>query len=218
VQAGGGIAISGLPADLADHHATYAPTGEVVAAYPAFAAGPRQHLYRHPELDAWHLSIKPFDPVTNARAAWIAAAGGPVPIGARTWKVGRGGTKWGEAEVTARELDAAAAVEEEAERVATAAADLAASVAQLERVVRPPPPSLPSSAQAPSQPLSARLRRSAPVCQEMRIAPCLHAAPRAQSPHALASVLRARIRGLPPTPGLPRAPLAIRRLRGRFSF
>ena len=103
-QAGGGIAISGLPAHLAFLNVTYAPTGALVEGYPSYAAGPRTHLYRHPGRDAWHLGSKPFDPATTACAAAIAAVGGPVPTGARAWKVLFGPGNWGEAEATACEV------------------------------------------------------------------------------------------------------------------
>jgi hypothetical protein len=130
VQAGGGIAISGLPAVNAEFNATYAPTGEQVAGYPAFSAGPTMHLFRHPEADQWQLSFKPFDPAVTGAWARIPAAAGPVPTGAGAWTVWDG-AKYVEAEVTAREVDAAAAALE-AERAAVAAA-------QGKRVVPLPP-------------------------------------------------------------------------------
>jgi hypothetical protein len=130
-QLGGGIAISGLPANLAFLNATYAPTGELVAGYPSFSAGPEKHLFHHPGTDHWCLSNKPFDPATDSCCAYIHAAGGPVPTGTRAWQVWTVvGTV--SAEVTAREVDVAAAVVLEAERAA-------AAVAQGKRVVRPPP-------------------------------------------------------------------------------
>ena len=60
VKAGSGVAdndivISDLPASLARYNATYAPTGALVVGYPAFAAGPNKHLFRHPELERWIL-------------------------------------------------------------------------------------------------------------------------------------------------------------------
>ena len=140
-QAGGGIAISGLPANLAVLNGTYAPTGGQVAGYPSFSAGPTKHLYRHPELDQWHISSKPFDPATNACVANIPAAGGPVPTGARAWRVDLGSfgnPNWVQYEVTAREVDAAAAAALEAERAAAEAAGAAVAAAQGKRVVRPP--------------------------------------------------------------------------------
>jgi hypothetical protein len=102
-QAGCGIAISGLPPDRAKYNLTYAPTGALVEGFRAFAAGPKRHLFRHPEHDAWHLANHPFDPATTGCTARIAAAGGPVPTGARTWWVHTGG-QWGHAEVTVREV------------------------------------------------------------------------------------------------------------------
>ena len=106
MQAGGGIAISGLPAHRASLNATYAPTGALVEGYPAFSAGPTKHLFRHPGRDEWYLDTKPFDPAMDACAAKISAAGGPVPTGARAWKVGDGIRKggWVQREVTAREV------------------------------------------------------------------------------------------------------------------
>jgi hypothetical protein len=84
----------------------YRRTREQIDGHPCFASAAGLHLFRHPE-DEWHLSPKPFDPATTACAAWIAAAGGPVPTGARPWWVavadGVGG-KFVEAEVTAREV------------------------------------------------------------------------------------------------------------------
>jgi hypothetical protein len=101
---GGGIAISGLPANNATLNATYTPTGSTVHFYPAFSAGPTKHLFRHPEFDDWHLSPKPFHPADYTCAAWISAAGGPVPTGARAWTVAddTGGSVT--AAVTAREV------------------------------------------------------------------------------------------------------------------
>jgi hypothetical protein len=84
-------------------NATYAPTGALIGGFPSYAASPEKHLHRHPKNDKWHLSDEPFDPATAACAAWIAAAGGPVPTGARAWRVAVGG-KFVEAEVTAREV------------------------------------------------------------------------------------------------------------------
>ena len=95
--------ISGLPAALAAHNGTYVPTGQLVEGYPAYAACPDRHLFRHPGIDAWHLDNRPFDPTENGCLAWFAAAGGPVPTGARAWAVALGG-KWARAEVTACEV------------------------------------------------------------------------------------------------------------------
>jgi hypothetical protein len=107
-QAGGGIAISGMPANLADLNGTYAPTGQLVESIPAFSAGPSKHLYRHPERDEWHLSNSPFDPAESTSFAAIRAAGDPVPTGARAWEIGVGvavgGANWVTGEVTAREV------------------------------------------------------------------------------------------------------------------
>ena len=105
MQAGGGIAISRLPANLAWLNVTYAPTGEQVEGYPAFSAGPEKHLFRYPEYDEWRLTSKPFDPAETARACFakIPAAGGPVPTGARAWEVGDG-ARFDQHEVTAREV------------------------------------------------------------------------------------------------------------------
>jgi hypothetical protein len=133
-QLSGGIAISGLPANLAFLNATYAPTGELVAGYPAYSAGPEKHLYRHPEEEEWQINDEPFDPATDSCCVYIHAAGGPVPTGARAWQVctptGTVGSV--STEVTAREVDVVAAVALEAQRAA-------AAVAQGKRVVRPPP-------------------------------------------------------------------------------
>ena len=66
VKAGSGVAdndivISDLPASLAKYNATYAPTGALVVGYPAFAAGPYKHLFRHPEFERWILQPRTFD-------------------------------------------------------------------------------------------------------------------------------------------------------------
>jgi hypothetical protein len=108
---------------------------------PSFSAGPTKHLYRDPDTDAWEISsnsFEPFDPFDPHRrpggcCAFIPAGVGydqhAVPTGARVWLVqiddsdrcaGRS-IDWVEHEVTARELDAAAAVAEET-KPATAAA------------------------------------------------------------------------------------------------
>ena len=103
-QAGGGIAISGLPADFARFNATYLRRmGQLVEGFPSYTAGPTRHLFRHPGIDAWHLDNRPFDPTENGCLAWFAAAGGPVPTGARAWAVALRG-KWARAEVTACEV------------------------------------------------------------------------------------------------------------------
>jgi hypothetical protein len=99
-QAGGGIKISGLPANLARLNATYAPTGAQVAGYPSLSAGLRKHIFRHPEDDMWTISGEPFDPAKRVAWAYIPAKGGPVPTGARTWRV-YDGAKHVDGEVTA---------------------------------------------------------------------------------------------------------------------
>jgi hypothetical protein len=103
-QAGGGIEIIGLPVNLASCNATYAPTGALVHGYPSFSAGPTKHLFRHPETDMWQIMNKPFDPASTACLALIPTEGGPVPTGARAWKVHTGGDVFVELEVTAREV------------------------------------------------------------------------------------------------------------------
>jgi hypothetical protein len=77
--------------------------GALVAGYPSYSAGPERHLFRHPGRDEWHLAHEPFDPTVPGWLATIAAAGGPVPTGARAWLV-CDGAKWDEREVTAREV------------------------------------------------------------------------------------------------------------------
>jgi hypothetical protein len=106
-QAGGGIAVSGLLKNLAKFNATYAPTGNQIQGYPSFSAGPTRHLFRHPGDDEWQLGTKPFDPAVTACVAYIPAAGGPVPTGARVWSVAVwsvAGHGFDEREVTAREV------------------------------------------------------------------------------------------------------------------
>ena len=132
--------------------------------YPAYAAVDDRHLYRHPELDKWHLHSKPFDPGTTICVTSIVALGGPVPTGARAWTVAAGGKGVG-AEVTARKLDAAAAAALEAARAAVLAAGAAVAAAQGKRVVRPLPPPARSPrppCRAPPFPFARRPRRSSP--------------------------------------------------------
>ena len=100
-QDGGGIVISGLPAGQASHNGTYAPTGQLVEGYPAYAAGPDSHLFRHPKEDRWFIATKPFDPAKDIAIAHIAAASGPVPTGRRAWMVWLG-EKWITSQLTAR--------------------------------------------------------------------------------------------------------------------
>ena len=80
-RANNGIVISGLPANLAKYNATYAPTGALVVGYPAFAAGPDKHLFRHPEFGSWILQPRTFDPTTPTGVAHVPSVAGPVP----TW-------------------------------------------------------------------------------------------------------------------------------------
>jgi hypothetical protein len=121
LQTGGGIEISGMPADLDSFNATYTPTGKQVGGYPAYAvtapklvvvekpAVATHHLFRHPEREQWHLHNAPFDPaIILGNVAMISEEGGPVPTGARTWRVCTGGN-WVSVELTVRELDVAAA-------------------------------------------------------------------------------------------------------------
>ena len=84
-------------------NATYAPTGALIEGFPSYAAGPEKYLHRHPKNDEWHLSDEPFDPSEANCAAWIAAAGGPVPTSARAWQFWDG-EKFVDAEATAREV------------------------------------------------------------------------------------------------------------------
>jgi hypothetical protein len=70
--------ISGLPGALAGYNGTYAPTGQLVEGYPAYAAGADGHLFRHPKGDQWHINNKPFNPANTLAVAYIAAASGPV--------------------------------------------------------------------------------------------------------------------------------------------
>ena len=95
--------ISGLPAKRGAFNAVYRRTREQIDGHPCFASAAGHHLFRHPQTDQWNLRFGPFDPATNACAAWIAAAGGPVPTGARAWRV-YDGREWGGGELTAREV------------------------------------------------------------------------------------------------------------------
>jgi hypothetical protein len=90
-QAGGGSAISGLPAINDFLNATYAPTEALVEGYPAYSAGSTRHLFRHPKGDDWLLINKPFDPAVIVCATMIPAGNGPAPTGARAWTIWDGG-------------------------------------------------------------------------------------------------------------------------------
>jgi hypothetical protein len=76
---------------------------EQIDGHPCFASVLGQHLFRHPETDTWYLRNKPFDPAQTGCTAYIPAAGGPVPTGARAWWVHDGG-RWVHGEVTAHEV------------------------------------------------------------------------------------------------------------------
>ena len=77
-RADDGIVISDLPANLAKYNATYAPTGALVAGYPAFAAGPGKYLFRHPEFERWILQPRTFDPTTPTGVTHIPYVAGLV--------------------------------------------------------------------------------------------------------------------------------------------
>ena len=98
-----GIAISGLPASLAEFNTTYAPAEASAGGYPGYASAAGQHLCYAPSYDQWVLDSKRFDPADNTCVAGIGAAGGPVPTGARAWGV-NDGEGFVEHEVTAREV------------------------------------------------------------------------------------------------------------------
>ena len=115
----------------------YRRTREEIDGHPCFASAAGKHLFRHPETDEWQLHRKRFDPSTSDCWACIPAAGGPVPTGARAWDVADG-AELVPTELTALEVDAAAAAAVEAECAAAAAAGLAAAVAQGAGVVRGP--------------------------------------------------------------------------------
>ena len=71
------------------------------ASYPALyaslnAAAAQRWVIR------FRLSDRPFDPAVTACAAWIPAAAGLVPTGARASRVHTGGNVFANAEVTAR--------------------------------------------------------------------------------------------------------------------
>jgi hypothetical protein len=83
--------ISGLPARQTSFNGTYAPTGQLVEGYPAYAAGPDRHLFRHPQRDQWFISNQPFDPTKEIAVAYIDAASGLVPTGRRAWTAFIGG-------------------------------------------------------------------------------------------------------------------------------
>ena len=119
MQGDGAIGIGGLPSAIPlkglktfrgafKFNTIYLLTNETVEGYPCYASTDKQqHLYRHPEVDKWCLSNKPFNPADPAGgAAHIAAGKGPVPTDTRTWRVSKGKSKWVKAEVTVRELDA----------------------------------------------------------------------------------------------------------------
>eukprot|EP01052_Picozoa_sp_SAG31_P025021 SAG31_NODE_2167_length_6269_cov_4.097731_6_plen_358_part_00 len=112
----GGIEISGLPANLAEFNELYVLTGQVTAGgYPCFVSDGGHHLFHDPEHDTWNLSPDPFDPNDPGCFAHVAATTGQIPTGTCSWKfILSGGSdgRWGEAEVTAREVDVVAVARE----------------------------------------------------------------------------------------------------------
>jgi hypothetical protein len=101
--AGGGIAISGLPASLADYNTTYAPAEASAGGYPGYASAAGHHLCYAASHDQWVLDSKRFDPADNTCVAGVDAVGGPVPTGSRVWIVHSGG-KLVQRKVAAREV------------------------------------------------------------------------------------------------------------------
>ena len=99
----GGIAVSGLPASLAEYNTTYAPAEASAGGYPGYASAAGQHLCYAASHDQWVLDSKRFDPADNTCVAGISAAAGHVPTGAKDWRAKVGG-KWVDVEVTAREV------------------------------------------------------------------------------------------------------------------
>ena len=108
----------------------YRRTREHIDGHPCFASATGRHLFRHPDLDQWHLHPDPFDPAETNCTAYISAFSGPVPTGTRAWRVVAEAGGFVVADMTAREVDAVAAAALEAAREA-AAAGLAAAVAQV---------------------------------------------------------------------------------------
>jgi hypothetical protein len=105
-QAGGCIKVSGLPQDRAGLNGRYRREGSA-GGRAAYKNQKGQHLFWHPEADEWLLSSIPYDPAEKTCVAFIGARGGPVPAGARAWRVFTGG-EWVDRELTVREEDAPA--------------------------------------------------------------------------------------------------------------
>jgi hypothetical protein len=72
-QADGGIAISGLPADLEPYNTRYAPAEASAGGYPGYASAAGQRLCYSPSYDQWVLDSKRFDPADNTCVAAIDA-------------------------------------------------------------------------------------------------------------------------------------------------
>jgi hypothetical protein len=101
-QAGGGIAVSGLPAKLAEFNATYTPTGASSGGLPSFKSAGGLHLFYDEGKGEWNLNNKPD---YSAAMPWLAAAAGPVPLGAHTWQTWDNEAKaFGGIELTTREI------------------------------------------------------------------------------------------------------------------
>jgi hypothetical protein len=81
-HAGGGMAIDGLPDNLAML---------LLEGYPAYTAGPDMHLFRHLNCDKWHVSAAPSDPARTTASGCVYPRGGRpgVPRRAARCLIGR---------------------------------------------------------------------------------------------------------------------------------
>ena len=137
-QAGGCIEVGGFPQDLAELNGGDRQEGSSAGGRAAYKNRKGQHLFWHPEEDEWHLSPKPFDPAEDGCTAYIAARrGGPVPSGARAWRVAVGG-EFVDRELTVCEVGAEEAAALDAADEADAERRRLEEAAQADRVVRRP--------------------------------------------------------------------------------
>ena len=133
MQAGGCIEVSGLPEDLAQLNGGYRREGSA-GGRAAYKSRKGKHLFWHPKGDKWFLSYTPFDPAKPGGIANIAVRGGPVPAGARAWRVHTGG-KYVDRELTVREVGAEEAAALDAADAAAAEGLRLEEAAQADRVV-----------------------------------------------------------------------------------
>jgi hypothetical protein len=130
--------VSGLPQDQAGLNGRYRRDGSA-GGRAAYKSRKGKHLFWHPEEDQWRLASNPYDPAKKGSIAFanIAARGGPVPTGARAWRVVAGG-KFVDRELTVREVGAEEAAALDAADAADAERRRLEEAAQADRVVRRP--------------------------------------------------------------------------------